>query len=87
MTEEEIIQRLDQGTAQFAQIRDSLEEITEQLRPLPQMQKDITATKEIVDAWGAVKTGGKFIKWLAGVIAAIGIIIAATKVAAGRWLS
>lgn len=43
------------------------------------MSGDVGKTKEIVEAWNAVKTGGKFLKWMGGIVAAVGAIIVATK--------
>lgn len=37
---------------------------------------DVAATKEMVEAWQAVKTGGKVITWLAKIAAAlIGLVV------------
>lgn len=43
------------------------------------MSGEVNKTKAIVEAWDAVKTGSKFIKWFAGVVAAVSAIIIATK--------
>lgn len=40
---------------------------------------DVSKTKDIVEAWQAVKTGGKFLKWVGGVLAALVAIIGAVK--------
>lgn len=77
--------RLDAGSERFVEIKQTLDQIAEAVKPIPQMQADIAATKEIVEAWGAIKTFGKFIKWSAGIVvglAAIGAsVIAAIKFA------
>lgn len=64
-------ERLAQGSERFMSIEKKLESIVEALEPLPQMQKDIAATKELVEAWNAVKTGGKFVTWLGAIAAAL----------------
>lgn len=78
MTDEEIAQRFDDGSASFEEIRKSLLEINKKLEVLPQMQKDVAAAKrsttrvkELVEAWNFIKTGGKFVRWVAPVVAAI----------------
>jgi len=86
VTHEDIDRRLTKGGERFEAIEASLTEIRDLLKPLPQMQADIAATKEIVEAWGAVKTVGKFVKWFAGVIAAMTAIIVAAKVGATHLL-
>ncbi len=58
-------------------------DIREMLKPLPEMQADIAKTREIVEAWAAVKTMGKFLKWFSGLLAALVAIFAAFKVAVG----
>lgn len=63
-----------------------LQDISAALSVLPEMQADIASTKEIVEAWGAVKIAGKFIKWSSGIIAAIAIILVAGK-AAIAWVA
>jgi predicted nucleic acid-binding protein len=73
--------RLDAGSERFVEIDKKLDEIVEALKPLPQMQADIAATKDIVEAWSAIKTIGKFVKWAAGLIAAMAIIVGGTLAA------
>ena len=74
-------ERLAQGSERFMSIETKLESIVEALEPLPemkanitQMQQDIAATKELVEAWNAVKTGGKFVTWLGAITAALAAI-------------
>lgn len=43
------------------------------------LKSDVREMREIVDAWGAVKTAGKFLKWLGGVVAAIAVIVTTIK--------
>jgi len=59
---------------------------TEQARQLAaigeraaKMEEGISATKEIVQAWAAAKTSLQFVKWMAGIVAAILGIWAAIK--------
>lgn len=70
-------ERLNAGSDRFVEIQKSLEQIAEAVKPIPQMQADIAATKEIVEAWGAIKTFGRFIKWAGGIIAGLAVIGAA----------
>lgn len=79
ITNEEIKQRLDEGSAHFAAIDESLAAIKKMLEPLPQMKRDIAkskrdgeAVKELVETWSAIKTGGKFVKWVAPLVGAVG---------------
>lgn len=44
-----------------------------------EIQKDVAETRDIVKAWEAVKTGGKFVKWFGALAAAVVAIIAAVK--------
>jgi hypothetical protein len=43
---------------------------------------EVAQTREMVEAWQAVKTGGKAITWLAKVLAAIVAVMAIIKVSA-----
>lgn len=70
-------ERLAAGSSRFVEIDKKLDDIIEGLKPIPQMQADIAATKEIVEAWGAIKTAGKFITWFAKVMTALAVIGAA----------
>lgn len=82
--------RNDEIAAQLAAMKASIRTIADEshqakLDRVEMMQKvDKTAEKvdkmsDIVAAWDAVKTGGKFLKWFGGIMAAIGAIIVATK--------
>ena len=82
-TNESLAKRLEAGGLHFEQIDTTLHEIRELLKPLPEMQVDIAKTREIVEAWVAVKTMGKFLKWFSGLLAALVAIFAAFKVALG----
>lgn len=48
-----------------AKLTKMLEELTEMKTSMVQVEHDVAKTKEIVEAWGAVKTVGKFVKWVA----------------------
>ena len=76
---QEILNSLERGQAKFVEIEKQLDAIVKALEPLPQMQADIAETKEIVAAWAAVKTLGKFIKWAGGIVTALGAIVLAVK--------
>lgn len=84
--------RNDEIAAQFQELKTSIRTIADEshqakLDRIEMMQKvDKTAEKvdkmsDIVAAWDAVKTSGKFLKWFGGIMAAIGAIIVATKTA------
>ena len=36
------------------------------------LKAKVEETRDIVEAWQAVKTGGRFLKWIGGVVAAAG---------------
>lgn len=93
MTHDEIQERFDQGSKNFEDIREQLEKVLTALEPLPQMKADIAiakkdaeTVKDLVEAWNAVKTGGKFIKWIAPIIGGlIGGWAALKSGIAGFW--
>lgn len=75
MTNEEIMDRFDEGNRHFAEIRGQLADVLKALESLPQMKldiedakKDSEKVKDLVEAWNAAKTGGKFVKWVAPII-------------------
>lgn len=70
----DILEKLERGNQRFAMIEKQLEKIVEKLEPIPQMQRDIAQTRDIVEAWGAIKTIGKGIRWVAGIFTACGAI-------------
>lgn len=80
VSHDELARRLDMGTKRFDDIEQTLMAIMEQTSAIPKMQEDIAETREMVEAWAAVKTAGRFLKWLAGIIAALAAIIAAAKI-------
>ncbi len=77
VTREQIMASLERGQQRFKAIEDLLGKIHADLEP---MKKDIAETRELVEAWDAVKLAGRFVKWIAGVVAAVVAIGAAIKV-------
>ena len=71
--------RLESGDARFAAIESSIAKVLAAVEPLPDMKRSIDSTKDIVEAWDAVKTGGKFIKWSSGILAGVGVLYAIMK--------
>lgn len=43
------------------------------------IETKLVSLTELMEAWSALRTGGKFVKWLAGIVAAIGVIVVAVK--------
>ena len=65
ITPQDIADRLDRGDRRF-------EEIAEELRCLPQMQADMAAVREILEALQGLKTLGKVIMGISKPIMCIG---------------
>jgi hypothetical protein len=80
VTHEDIDMRLANGEHRFSKLEDGIEKLLLAVEPIPRMADQISETRELVDAWQAVKTGGKFIKWAGGIIA----IIAGASVAVSK---
>lgn len=59
---QDLAARMDSFDAKLTKM---LEELTEMKTSMTQVEHDVSKTKEIVEAWGAVKTVGKFVKWIA----------------------
>ena len=76
---EQIMARIEAGDLRFASIERGLARVLEAVEPLPEMKRSVDATKEIVEAWDAVKTGGKFVRWASGILAGIGLIYVVVK--------
>lgn len=76
MPPDPIHQRLERGEARFRMIDKKLDTLIASVEAL---QKDVAETKEIVEAWSAVKTIGKFVKWAGGILAACVAIGVAVK--------
>lgn len=79
-TIQELVNRLEMGEQRFRSIEDKLDKICAATAPIEEMKKDVSATKDIVEAWATVKNAGRFIKWLSGVVLAFVAMIAAIKV-------
>lgn len=80
-------ERLTREEERLSAIQDKLDQLIEAVSLIPEIQSDLAAvkedaakTKEIVEAWAAVKTMGKFLKWASGIIAAVTAIGVAIKV-------
>lgn len=78
VTHEDLADELTEGRGRIHALETGVEAInekltciSEKLSILPDMQKEIAATKEIVEAFGAVKTMGKFVKWIGGIATAL----------------
>ena len=67
----ELSARMDQFAGKLDEILKSFEEmkgsVSDVKQSLVQVEKDVAETKDLVEAWGAVKTAGKFIKWLGSI--------------------
>jgi len=85
VSHEAIMDELRQGAARFVSIEKQLADIAEAVKPIPQMQADIAETRELVEAWGAVKLAGRFVKWASGLAGGLAVIWAAIKVGLGVW--
>ena len=60
---------------------------------LPEMQRDVLVMKEIVEVWNRGKSAaaffvgaGKVLKWAAGIIGALGIIMFAARTVGSAWI-
>ena len=65
--------KLEDGLAEFIKVNGSLRS------EIAELKESVDETREIVKAWEAVKTGGKFVKWLGALAAAIAAIVVAIK--------
>ena len=90
---QQLTERLTRGDERFAAIEDKLDRLIEAVSSIPAIQADLAAvkkdaaeTKEIVEAWSAVKTVCKFLKWASGIVAAITAIGVAIKVSAIHFI-
>ena len=90
---ERVAARLARGEERFKAIEEKLDRLLDAVSSIPEIQADLAEvkgdtakTKEIVEAWAAVKTMGKFLKWSAGIIAAMSAIIVALKIGAAHIL-
>ncbi len=76
MTEDDIAAKM---AALTSTIEAAITKVDEVVTGLETLREEVSQTKEIVEAWNAVKVGGKFLKWLGGVVAAVAAIVAAGK--------
>ena len=83
VSHEAIMEELRRGAARFVSIEKQLADIADAVKPIPRMQADIAETRELVEAWGAVKLAGKFVKWASGLLGGIAVVWAAIKVGLG----
>jgi signal transduction histidine kinase len=60
----------------MATMTDELREVKTEVATL---RGTVAETKDIVEAWGAVKTMGKFIKWLGALVAAVTAVAIGVK--------
>jgi hypothetical protein len=71
VTHEELQRNLIAGGERFDKIEKTLEGIAEKLEPIPDMQKDIAKTREIVETYETIKNIAIFVKWASGVVAGL----------------
>lgn len=94
MDDKQIIDRLDRGQERFRVIDENMRGIREAVDRMARQQdamaakvdralEDVEKTKDIVQAWNTAKSMGKFTKWLAGIVIAVG---GAVSVAKGWWV-
>lgn len=82
----DIMDQLSKGSERFSRLETLLATVIEKVELIPQMQADIAAakaditeTRELVEAWTAIKTAGKFVKWAGGVIGALLLMLGALR--------
>lgn len=76
ISHEDIMNRLGGGDDRFKKVEDDLDDIK---ADVAEMKETLVAIKDMVEAWTAVKTAGRFIKWLGGIAAGIAAILVAVK--------
>jgi outer membrane murein-binding lipoprotein Lpp len=68
---------------QVARMDEKLDQLIDAVRRLShdveRLTEDVAATKEIVTAWSAVKTWGKFVTWIAGILGGLFFLWSAWK--------
>jgi hypothetical protein len=83
MTGPEAEAKLDRMLGLLGALGARQDETVETVRDLGErivrLEEGVTATKEVVEAWTAAKTSLRFMKWFAGLVAALVGIIAAIK--------
>lgn len=55
------------------------DEVLSMSHKITTLETEVKSTREIVEAWGAIKNAGKFIKWLGAIVAALTAIIVSAK--------
>lgn len=76
VSHEDIMNRLDNGDGRFRKVEEDLDDIK---ADVAEMKETLVAIKDMVEAWTAAKTAGRFIKWLGGVAAGLAAIFVALK--------
>lgn len=73
----------DRPTHAEQQMLKAMATMTDEMRALQMkvggLEDKVKETKDIVEAWGAVKTMGKFIKWLGALVAAVTAVAIGVK--------
>ncbi len=62
------------------------DEMTKMSHKLDAVETKVNETKELVQAWEAAKVGGKFIKWIGGIITGCTAIWLLIKVGVSHYL-
>ncbi|WP_179504342.1 MULTISPECIES: hypothetical protein [unclassified Sphingomonas] len=75
-TNQEIVQRMSGLETSVDQLIKAVDAMRGELSDV---KEGVEETREIVKAWEAVKTGGKFVKWVGALAAAIAAIVVAIK--------
>lgn len=58
------------------------DEVAALARQIETLEQKVNETKDIVEAWEAMKVGGRFVKWLAGIGSAVAGLWILTKAVA-----
>jgi len=75
-TNQEIARRM---TGLETQVKDLIKAVEALNDSVGDMKAGVDETRDIVKAWEAVKTGGKFVKWLGALAAAVAAIVVTIK--------
>jgi hypothetical protein len=92
-THEDILEQIALGQKRFSQVEDVLLDLKHSLASVVQGQNefretikpisdDITQIKDMVSAWKAIETAGKFAKWIGGIAAALAAVWVVAKAGA-----
>ena len=87
VSNDQLAARLARSNERLCNMDKALKEIAKAVAEIPAMREDIAATKDIVEAWQAAKTAGKFIKWTGGISAAIAAFVLLAKTGAATFLA